>query len=142
VVGNFINFKLRGICLGPNKCSCTTILYIGDDCENIGALIALIVVLTSVCLLSILFIIIIISVICILSIIIISLSIYFNKKNKNIQTKNKELNDKLLMMNDLNKIQFKDIKIDKINGKQVILGKGASSIVNFIYLLKGIFWEI
>jgi hypothetical protein len=67
-----------------------------------------------------------------MTLIIIFITIYSIKKNKTIKLKNKELNDKLMMMNDLNKIQFNSIKFDKNNGKHVILGKGASSIVKNI----------
>jgi serine/threonine protein kinase len=44
--------------------------------------------------------------------------------------KNKELTEKLFMMNDLQKIQFSSIILDKNkNGSTKIIGKGASSIV-------------
>jgi eukaryotic-like serine/threonine-protein kinase len=61
---------------------------------------------------------------------LILIRIYYKQKQKKFILKNKELTEKLFMMNDLQKIQFGSIKLDKNkNGTSKILGKGASSIV-------------
>jgi hypothetical protein len=104
-------------------------LITGTDCDNVSGLVGLIISLSSVCIILCLLSILII--ICILTIlIIITFAIICIQKNKkNFQLKNQELTEKLMMMNDLNKIPFNQIKFDKNNGKHVILGTGASSIV-------------
>jgi hypothetical protein len=66
-------------------------------------------------------------------IIIISvIIIYYSKKQKTFLMKNKELSDKLLLINDLNNIPFNTIKFDKKEGSKLIIGHGATSIVNLI----------
>jgi hypothetical protein len=122
----------RGKCVSYNKCECSSTLFNGQYCENASNLIALTVSLSLVFLFCLFCIISIIIIITIMSIIIISIIIYANKTKKKILKINKELQDKLFLMNDLNKINFNQIKFDKTNGKQVILGKGATSIVNKI----------
>jgi hypothetical protein len=55
--------------------------------------------------------------------------VYYDRKQKKFLIKNKELADRLAMMSDLNKIPFNSIKFEKKNGENLVLGKGASSIV-------------
>jgi predicted Ser/Thr protein kinase len=61
--------------------------------------------------------------------IILTIIFYFRKKQKNFSKKYQELTDKLVIINDLNKIQINLIKFDKKDGKKVILGKGAFATV-------------
>jgi uncharacterized membrane protein YqiK len=62
--------------------------------------------------------------------IIIVLYLKNKQKQKKYILKNKELSEKLFMMNDLQKIQFSSIILDKNKkGSTNIIGKGASSIV-------------
>jgi serine/threonine protein kinase len=61
---------------------------------------------------------------------LILIRIYYKQKQKKFILKNKELTEKLFLMNDLQKIQFKSINLDKNkNGSTKVLGKGASSVV-------------
>jgi hypothetical protein len=113
----------QGKCEGYNKCNCYSGLYTGANCDNSSGLIALLVIFISCFLLCI---------ICIffgLVITIIFIIIYNDKKQKKFLIKNKELADRLAMMSDLNKIPFNSIKFEKKNGENLVLGKGASSIV-------------
>jgi serine/threonine protein kinase len=56
--------------------------------------------------------------------------IYFKYKQRKFIYKNKELTEKLFMMNDLQKIKFSLIKLNKNkNGTTKIIGVGASSVV-------------
>jgi hypothetical protein len=91
-------------------------LVLGNNCENAANLIVLISVLTGVPLLICFFSIIIITVIIIMTIIIILISVFSfkqYKKQQNYSLKNKELTEKLIMFNDLNKIPYSTIKVDK-----------------------------
>jgi hypothetical protein len=81
-----------------------------------------------ICILSCIFLI-ILSLFCIIFINIFIFYSFYQKKKKTFIIKNKELSDKLVFMNDLNKISFNSIKFDKKNGALNIIGKGASSIV-------------
>jgi hypothetical protein len=99
------------------------LLLLGESCENPVLLYLLIfipLVITITC-----FTILII----IISIFIIVL-LYYKQKQRKYILKNKELTEKLFMMNDLQKIQFSSITLDKNkNGSTKIIGKGASSVV-------------
>jgi hypothetical protein len=111
----------RGKCESYNKCICNNILYSGDNCEDISRLLGLI--------LPIILLFVVLIIIILTTLIIIYIIYYFIKKQKKIQLLNKELTDRILLINDLNKIDYKKIKYNKINGNNEVLGKGASSIV-------------
>jgi hypothetical protein len=119
----------KGKCTKPDECTCESILYSGTNCSN--NIYLLIIIISSV--LSFLFIILIsilIIIICCLSIsFLTALIINYHKKNQTFKLKNKELSEKLNLMNDLNKININLIKFEKIKGNLVVIGKGASSIV-------------
>jgi hypothetical protein len=59
--------------------------------------------------------------------------IFLLKKQKKFMNKNKELTEKLLLISDLEKINFKKLKFKKNNGSFEIIGKGSSSIVYLGY---------
>jgi hypothetical protein len=115
----------KGTCLGYNNCTCSSPFFIGSNCDNPSNIAALVTPLISVCVFCLL----ISLCVTLIFFIIIILFAFYQKKKKTFIIKNKELTDKLLMMNDLNKINFSSLKFDKKNGNPVILGKGASSIV-------------
>jgi tRNA A-37 threonylcarbamoyl transferase component Bud32 len=120
-----------GVCIGPNNCTCTSSLYNGINCDDRSNLIGLIT--PFICL----FIICVALIIFVIMAAIGSVFLYFvililqkDKKNKEVITKNKELQEKLLMINDLNKIPFNMIRFDKNKNKElIVLGKGATSVV-------------
>jgi hypothetical protein len=46
------------------------------------------------------------------------------KKQREFKKLNQELQKKLLLINDMNRIEFRDLKFERKNKKSVILGKG------------------
>jgi hypothetical protein len=127
----------NGKCISSDMCQCISTFYKGQNCDDVsnivgivlGLLLPILILVLLVCIISILIIIFIIFA-------LILLKIY--QKNKtllNIQNQGKiisinlELQEKLLLLNNMNKISFKKIKFDKKNNENVILGKGATSIV-------------
>jgi hypothetical protein len=112
----------NGKCLGPNKCECTG-LYIGESCSN--AIILIVIIIIIFLLLLLLLILIIFSIVATIIFIILIRVIRNNKLlNKKMSLQNQELSRKLALINDMNKIPFKNIRFDKIKKQNVILGKG------------------
>jgi hypothetical protein len=131
----------QGVCVDFNNCTCFTIFFSGSNCDNPQYLVAIVTPIGVTLLISVLLIIFIIILLIfltffILVMIIIIISITLQRNKKTFLLKNKELSDKLLLMNDLNNIPFNLIKFYKKDGNKVILGKGASSTVNFINKIK------
>jgi hypothetical protein len=71
-----------------------------------------------------LFLILILILIGIFTIIIIIIIIIFRRNRIVLQLKNNELHEKLLLMNDSNKIPFNKIRFNKVKSELKILGKG------------------
>jgi tRNA A-37 threonylcarbamoyl transferase component Bud32 len=117
----------RGTCEGYNNCSCSSILYSGSDCENeIGLILFLVIFFGMVimCTGSIF------AGLILLIVIIITFYSKILKKQKKYILKNKELIEKLFMINDLQKINFNTLVFEKNKNKTTkIIGKGATSTV-------------
>jgi hypothetical protein len=125
---NQTGFKVcsgHGECVDYNNCLCES-LYFGDNCDK-SYIFTLIIPMFFVLL--IIVVILICSILIFFTSIIIILFIYFYRKQNKFILKNKELTEKLFLMNDLNKIDINKIKFDKNNGKIVVIGKGTSSKV-------------
>jgi hypothetical protein len=99
----------------PDICNCDTIFYAGQFCTDVTNLVALVTPIASTIVFgTFLFIFCIICCFIITTIlIIVSFVVFYQRKKKILLSKNKELSDRLLMMQDLNKIPFNLIKFDK-----------------------------
>jgi tRNA A-37 threonylcarbamoyl transferase component Bud32 len=111
----------RGECDKPENCICSSLLYSGEFCENPAGLNILIIGSFLLLLL--------ISIGIVIFLILIIIILWATRERKNYLKINSELIQKLMVMSDLNKIEFKYVKFEYKYNKKEVLGKGASSIV-------------